>query len=375
MSTKYQIDLLKKLIKIYERRALQNSDFKQAVNININEKDFPLFFNYQEDYNEAIKQLLKDEIINVRYVRYTDDFSRIDLNLDNIDKAYKLLKRKNINVIIKEFENEFFSFNNDTIETIQNDYLRKKQEKRSIKSYLKDSFIDTIKAIYYIELNEEEIYERNFSVKVFNDSKRFESLKPMILSYYNDNKLIFEKYQITKKPTYLYLKGKGIVTINNQKINLSNIKTSMGISINEDLFISFENILQVITIENETTFHHYEDDKSLIIYLAGYSNTHKINVLNKIQEHNIDLYHYGDIDFGGFNILADLRKRVNENVKAFNMDLKTLIKYKRNQIIIKDKTYIENLKTLLNNSLLEDCYEVIQYMIDNNVKLEQESII
>lgn len=374
MSIKHQVKLLDRLLKIYERRVLNNSDFKQAVIININEKSFKEFFKEQEDYNDAIEQLLKENLISVRNLRYSNEYDRIDLNLDKIEKVYKKLKRRNLNDIIKEFEEEFFSYNNKTINKIQEVYLTQKKNKRSIRSYLKDSFINTIKAIYYMELNEDEIYERNFSVKIFNDSKTFESLKPMIANYYNNDESIFEKYNIVKKPTYLYFKGKGIIKIKNHKINLSDLKTSVGILYTEDLDLSFSDIKKVITIENETTYHFYRDDESLIIYLAGFSNGHKIKTLNQLNSLGLDLYHYGDIDYGGFNILADLRSRVTKEIKTYNMDLKTLIKYKESHIPINDKSYIENLKTLLSNELLRDSYNVIEYMIKNKVRLEQESI-
>jgi len=86
--------------------------------------------------------------------------------------------------------------------------LKLKEERRSIKSYLTANFLDAINGVYYLELNQEEIYERNFSVKVYNDSKRFEQLKPTILSFYNTDKNIFKKHNVIKKPTYLYLKGR-----------------------------------------------------------------------------------------------------------------------------------------------------------------------
>ncbi len=373
MLTYYETNILHRLINIYERRLYNNSDFKQNVALRINSRDFKEYFNNQTEYDKAINNLISLKYITVKYLKHQREFERVILNIEKIDEIYNSLKRPNLNHKIQEFEEKFFSYNNETIKKLQDDYIKAKENRRSIKSYLTDNFIDAVKGVYYLELNEDEIYERNFSVKVYNDSKRLEQLKPMILSFYKTGEDIFKKYNVVKKPTYLYLKGRGSVFINDEAIDLTKVKVPVGIAIYNQLNIRFEDVIKVITIENETTFYDYEDKEALIIYLGGFSNSHKIFILNKLNKVTSNLFHYGDIDLGGFNILAHLRANVSPNIKPLNMDLKTLKSLNKHHIKITDDYYIDNLKTLLKNDLLEDCYDVISYMIKNKVKTEQES--
>lgn len=373
--TIYEKDILNNLIDIYERRLYNNSDFKQAVAIRINSKDYKEYFKNQNEYDKAIGNLRRLNYITTKNLKNERVVERVILNITNVATIYEKLNRDNLNVKIEEFEKVFFSYKNETISLLQNDYLKAKEEKRSIKSYLTNNYIDAIKGIYYLELNTDEIFERNFSVQVYNDSKRLEQLKPLIVSFYNNDKNIFEKYNVVRKPTYLYLKGKGTIIVNNENIDLDKLNIPIGITVDNELNIRFKNVLKVITIENETTFYEFNDDKALIIYLAGFSNSHKIHILNKLKIITEYIYHYGDIDYGGFNILAHLRANVSPNIKPLNMDLKTLKELSNYHIAIQDKKYLDSLKILLKNNLLEDCHEVISYMIEKKVKTEQESLV
>lgn len=373
--TIYEKDILNKLINIYERRLYNNSDFKQAVAIRINSKDYKEYFKNQNEYDKAISNLRKLNYITTKNLKNERVVERVILNIANVAVIYEKLNRDSLNVKIEEFEKEFFSYKNETISLLQSEYLKEKAEKRSIKSYLSGNYIDAIKGVYYLELNTDEIFERNFSVKVYNDSKRLEQLKPLIISFYKNDKNIFEKYNVVRKPTYLYLKGKGTVIVNNEIIDLDKLNIPIGITVDNELNIRFENVLKVITIENETTFYDFDDDESVVIYLAGFSNSHKIYILNKLKTITESIYHYGDIDYGGFNILAHLRANVSPDIKPLNMDLKTLKELSDYHILIQDKKYLDSLKTLLKNEYLEDCHEVISYMIENKVKTEQESLV
>jgi hypothetical protein len=85
-------------------------------------------------------------------------------------------------------------------------------------------------------------------------------------------------------------------------------------------------------------------------------------------------YHWGDIDYGGFSMLARLRREIKNNIHPFCMNLDELAHYKNLTASI-STAYIEKLQTLLKRDELSDCFPCINYMIDNKIKLEQEAII
>ena len=128
---------------------------------------------------------------------------------------------------------------------------------------------------------------------------------------------------------------------------------------------------KVITIENLTTFNSFVDRDAFVIYLGGYHNSIRRNMIRKIYENNPDkkYYHYGDIDAGGFYILQDLRRKTGIPFAPLNMNLGTIKKYKDYT-----KKLTKNDRSRLKNLLGGEFDEVINYMLENDCKLEQEAI-
>ena len=73
------------------------------------------------------------------------------------------------------------------------------------------------------------------SVKLFNDSKKLETIESPIRSFlyrygeYDDKDTVLEEHNILKTPTYVMLKGKGILNFG-QTIDLSKIDGDIGLS-------------------------------------------------------------------------------------------------------------------------------------------------
>ncbi|MDE6679297.1 MAG: DUF2220 domain-containing protein [Ruminococcus sp.] len=128
---------------------------------------------------------------------------------------------------------------------------------------------------------------------------------------------------------------------------------------------------KVITIENLTTFNRFCEENAMVIYLGGYHNTHKRNFIRKLYVQNPDIayYHYGDIDVGGFYILLHLRNKTGIHFLPYNMDIATLQQYSD-----LTKQLTDNDRKRLQNWTDKEFSQVIQYMLDNNCKLEQEAI-
>lgn len=368
---KYKEILLKDLMAIYEKRDANSSNFKTKIKIKITKEKYPKYFETPEEYDEAIKQLEKLEYVFVKKVPHDTVVDNISLNLDKIDEIKGLLGIEGISEKRQLLLAELNRYDDDIIVNLKNEIIDRINKNKSIKQYLSNEYIDAIKAVHYLENLDHNVYERNASNYIFNDSKKLAKVKMQIESIYNDEN-IFEKKGIMSITPYLYVKGEGIIYINSQKIDLKNLANSIGIPIDKVDELSFENISKVTTIENLTTFYDYVSD-GLIIYLGGFSTRSQIQVLKKIKEVCKDFYHFGDIDYGGFTILNNLMEELNLDIKAVNMNLNTLINnLKYTQSFDNDK-YIDRLKTLLSKPLLKEYFDVIQYMIDNKVWLEQES--
>lgn len=369
---KYDEILLRDLINIYERRDANSSNFKNSIKIKLTKEKYPKYFENISEYDEAINNLLNKNYIRIKKIPHDTVIDSIILNLDKIEEIKELLNINSVSIKRERLLNELKKYNDKIIVDLLNDINYKINNNKSIKQYLNDDFIDSIKAIHYIENLDHIVYERNASNYIYNDSKRLNLLKRIIISIY-DNENIFEEKGIINTTPYLYVKGEGNIIINNQEINLLNLNTSIAIPIDDINIISFSNINKIITIENLTTFYNYKND-GLIIYLGGFPTKSQIELLKKLKLYCNKFYHFGDIDYGGFMILNNLIDNLNINIEAINMDLTTLLNNIEYTQIINDDKYILKLKSLLNINNLKSHFDVINYMIDNKIWLEQESL-
>ena len=368
---KYNDIILKDLMSIYEKRDANSSNFKTKIKIKITEKTYPKYFNDPSGFDESIKELKKQGLIDYKLVPHDTVIDFIILNLDRVDDVKSILGIKGISDIRERLLEELNKYDDKKIVELKTTILERINSNKSIKQYLDDNFIDAIKAIHYIENLDHDVYERNASNYIYNDSKRLASLKTTLNAIYDSDNILEESGILSVTP-YLYVKGDGIIKINNQTIDLSLCGTSIGIPIDNVDIINFENINKVTTIENLTTFYDYKDD-GLIIYLGGFSSSSQIECLKKIKECTRNFYHFGDIDFGGFTILNNLMEQLNINIKAINMDVQTLKKYSQYTQAFDDEEYVKKLKSLLDKPFLKPFYSTIEYLIENKIWLEQEA--
>lgn len=136
------------------------------------------------------------------------------------------------------------------------------------------------------------------------------------------------------------------------------------------LKVIFERML--MTVENLTSFNRVQHDNTFFVYLSGYHNTAKRKFIQLIKNQNetLEFYHFGDIDPDGLLILENLKYKTGIDFKPFCMGVEQLKKYERYC-----KPLVENDRTKADGLIKSGKYvETVQYMLDNNVKLEQEII-
>ena len=133
---------------------------------------------------------------------------------------------------------------------------------------------------------------------------------------------------------------------------------------------------KVITVENLTTYHDCDEPDAVYIYLGGYHNTSKQKLLELIYTNNRDkdYYHEGDIDLYGFLILENLISRTQIPFKPLFMDVETIERFYRaglyKSLTARDRKMIDSKK----NSQLSAYKDILDYMLENDCKVEQESI-
>lgn len=385
--TNYEKTILNTLIDKYERS--KSFTGQNRVNRSFSVKVEKLFSEFADDaeydtfvqINEAVQDLLDKDHISISKKK-NGVIDRVFLNIRNIDSVYEYIKRKpkaETNKLLSDILRKYSS-ENDILFRYCNEQIERIGANKSVKFFNGNlsEFENILKAAAEITKIQEETYIRDFSIKVFKDSKVFESLKEKVadlLFQYGDfpqKETVFEELNVLKNPGHVYFKGCGIVMIGSQTIDLSELKGDIAISsmLIDDVSVKITG-KRLITIENLTTFNKFNKSDTFAVYLGGYHNTHRRNFIRKIYQYNpkIEYFHYGDIDAGGFYILLHLRQKTGIEFVPYNMSIDILKKYSSYTKSLTDDDR-ERLKNLKNTEFSE----TICYMLENNCKLEQEAM-
>ena len=387
----YRNEILNEFIDRYEKSSYYKGKSEKPRKISIVlHKKFPEYghsFHYEEtnELENIVFQLQSQGFVEFSKKSILGDRELILNQEENcLDRIYKELKRVPVKEKIMNYLHQLDEYH---VEGFVKDFIDEMKKKimydQSLSPYLKsydledlDSVIKILNGMYY---QDEEISFRKFSEKILNDTKKLIKYKKRILhivhDFYDDSledeDEVFEIFYIRKNPAYVYIRGNGILKINNQMIDLKQMNhyfvlPSLCI---KDLTIQNINAKQVMTIENLTSFHDLSLNDNFYIYTNGFHNHAIQQFLIKLYDFlgdEVNYLHFGDIDAGGFHIYNDLCKKTHIPFQTYHMDVDTLKKYDEytKKLTKNDK---KNLKSMKND-------EVIAYMLKNNVKLEQEIV-
>lgn len=394
MATKIEAKILGTLIDSYERSKTFTGD-------NLNEQKFKiatakLFPQYDDDSEFDLYKEINNTLQSLKakcFVDFTPERSgtikTVFLVKDSIGKIYQYIKREpkaNVNEQLQKIWHGY-ELLDKTIYAPLLEYIgeqsQRLKENKNILVFDGDlgEYQDILLAVKNILGNESEVFIRELSVKLFNSSKRLEEIeskvRTLLYKYgeYAEKETVLEEHNIIKTPTYVMVKGTGILDCG-QKIDLSKIGGDIGLSTQTlKTLTSIElNGASVITIENLTNFHKYIPNNELVIYLGGFHNTVKRELIKLVAKCNpsATFRHFGDVDAGGFYILEHLKEKTGVNFLPANMDMQTLAHNKNHW-----KKLTENDRKRLGD-LAKKYFEhdaVAKFMLDNNCKLEQESEI
>lgn len=390
-------DILNRLIDMYERRGAFDKDASslRAIQIEV-KKVYPEYvdrYNHDayKDINVAIEKFCMEGLISAEK-NSAGQYSKVRLKIDSVSECYRKLKRTSIPQQCEKAKKSLAEYQNcewSIIQAIIKDWFECLAEYKKLPYDLKydgkraSEIIRVLQAI--LKLNSE-TYIRNFSTALFKDSKRFQkefrSTVESILFDYTDE--VVEKdnilgfYNLYENPTYVMVKGNVVIQFDASVIDVSEMPDGIALS-----NASLEKIRtvtvkanKVITVENLTTYHDSDEDDTVHIYLGGYHNHSKQILLEKIYADNKSrtYFHKGDLDVYGFLILENLKEKTGIPFIPFMMDVATIERFYKaglyKELASTDVKVIEEKK----GTKLAAYADVLQFMIDNNCKVEQESI-
>ena len=395
---KRQKDVLKALLDKYEKSKTYRGENEVNQSFQVKPEDF--FKDYDSDFANLSEQedyerelfILEDAGL-IQLSKKNGVIKSIRMVLSAQYSYYVLLGRTELKQLESSQIEMYKSWlgRNDVLDSFCKTQVKRLEERKKAE-YEMPVAKEIIRILDYICGNTEEILERELSIELFRNSKTFEKdyrgkvltvLKKYgsfdeILENVPDEReqghAILAEYNVFSNPTYVNFKGEGILKLQDGK--MIELSPSMPIAIDSDTLDRIEDVevisSRIITVENLTSFNRVHDDKTFFIYLAGYHNTVKQSFIGKLAESNFgkEWFHFGDIDPDGFYILEHLKNKTGIPFKRLCMGINELKKYEEYCKPLEDND-IKKAQSLIRKGLYAD---MMRYMIEKNVKLEQEVI-
>ena len=240
----------------------------------------------------------------------------------------------------------------------------------------------------------EETPYRVFSVRTFNDSKAFEPLKAALASLARrhgpgwgeltpDEAL--RELGLTPNPTHVFLYGPWrLVGAGGQLVTLDGFYPAVGVPAVMLAGVQRAEIDplcvdRVVCVENLASFYElirYEGEQLAALCLWGNPAPPVRHLLARLAETlpaGIPLQVWADLDYGGLNILAQLRKLISPRFIPCRMDAATLEAHTRwaRPLTENDRHLLARLQGYAS---LADLRPVIARMLERGLKLEQEAV-
>lgn len=403
----YEGRILHALLDSYENSLLSRGENRVTIHISFpfTPKTMPAYFDESsleyEKIHAAVRHLESLGYVQTVWKDRKENhiIQKVVLREENVAGAYQYVKRTpksdQCRQQLETLERLFTECRTPVSQAFLSWLMERLQQGKSVKEYLELSDLKEserlVRAITAIEENQEECYLREFSVRCLGDSKLLENrlglirkiMKRFSGEYENmETDAILAEHGIYHTPNYVYVKGVGSLRIgrgDGAPLDLCMLRQGIGLS-GEDLdglqLSDLSRVKKVITIENLTTFFRWQEKDSMLIYLGGYHNTVRRKLLQNIYAKipQAEYLHFGDIDVGGFEIYRDLCQKTKIPFLPYLMGIQQLQQYESctRKLTENDRKRIGQ---MLEKEKREEIVQVLKYMEEKGVKLEQESIV
>lgn len=411
----YKKILLNRLLDKYEKSsAYLEGTARRRIILKFNAQQFPEYdiekTETRELVNSVVQDLTENGLIKFAWLKFEQGniIEKVWLCLDKLEASYREVGRVskkdrvgNVLLAVQRCRQRVITpwiamFLEATTEGIK--------DRMSLTPFLpndEELALAVLTALCEIEnKGEEECLERVFSLRCFGDSKYFErQLRDKIVNIvwrynlqYEDNMMeapteseILAQVGIVRAPEQIEFRGGIRGKLGGKEIDFSLFQ--YGATINsftskELEIIGFNSVQRVLFIENKANYLDYifkeKTRNELVIYLGGFYSPAKGQFIRKIYEASsakgLKYQHWGDIDVGGFRIFNRLKTEIINELKPFLMNKEALLA-KKNYWFSFDKHYASELKKLLAREDYAEFQEVIDFMLENGVRLEQEAFL
>lgn len=375
--------------------------------------DFPEYDIEQTEVriqiNRAVTALARQGLIHFSWMRGEENhiLAKVWLEPERLDEAYALCRRtpkKDIllQVSLDLLELEQVSTSSDWAREYCQDSLTVIEQKGRVPQIVPEDAQDRQDLFAVIKglagLGADEMTQRVFSVKILGDSKRFEtnvrSRLVRVLRQYLEHdedareEDLLRQVGLVRYPEQFEFCG-GLTWISgSQRVDFGGLKAGTSLSAEDLKTGSLElqpQSRRILSIENRANYFSYLRDskrpEELVIYHGGvYSPARKLFFQavcqamskNHPDSAQVEWLHWGDIDYGGFTMLARLRREINPGIQPYRMSLEELQRFET-LAQTTTKEYAAKLQSLRERPELTDCKDCIEYLAAHRIRLEQEN--
>ncbi|MFR8547068.1 MAG: Wadjet anti-phage system protein JetD domain-containing protein [Lachnospiraceae bacterium] len=247
---------------------------------------------------------------------------------------------------------------------------------------------EILKALTFIERNKRQLYVREASMMIYGSSKYLEEntlerVCRLLRAYKKrpckEDELvneILQDYSIIPERQKICLKGDITLKIGGRLLELGSLGD--GIEFFTEDLEALEQVsvhtVKFMTVENKTSYYRCRDQAVSFFYLGGYATRFQRDFLKKVYHDNpaIQYLHFGDLDAGGFYIHENLCRITGIPFGLYRMSEAEL---KKKEFSTCCQPLTDRDRKRLNSLADTELYgQTVRYMLDHNVKLEQEII-
>lgn len=412
---KYRELVLDRLLDKYERsKAYVNENAaNRRIMLKLCGGEFPEYnlenTEIRELINSVIFELWEKGLVEYEWFKFEHGniIDKVWLKLDRVDDTYieakRTSKRDKVDAIFRLIEEQKEDISKGWIRKFLEDVQTGIEKKKTVKPILSEepelvqALLKAFKAIN--DMGEEEYLERVFSLRCFGDSKYFErNIRKRLIDIVKRYLLmdsdgsediaddeVLSQVGLVRAPEQFDFCGNLVGRVGEYQVDFSAFKHGITINsqtVREIEIKAFKSIDKLLFIENKANYLDYilkkKKENELVVFHGGFYSPIKGLLFKKLydagQRTGVKYYHWGDIDVGGFRIFHRLKKNIIPELKPVLMDRAALCSKKQYWMSFDDK-YAKILKEMYENKDFEEFQQVIEVMLEEKVRLEQEAFL
>ena len=403
--------ILTRLLDKYEnsKHLLEPGVSKRRVMLRIDNKDLPEY-DYEnaetrDAYNKAGEECEQQGLISITWLSGRPVFSELILNLDHVYAAYSTIGKSHPKdtalSAAAEIEQALSGVSTPWIWCWKTEIVQKIRSTYRLPSFFSDR-ADNLAAfltmlLQYDALRGTAITMRAFSIRCFQNSKRFEhdfrdEFLRIAQQYDLELKELCQHQEMGWRDKLAYL---GIYA-RPESYEMSgrfSIFTSVGVADCSALFpcglailsssvddiqrFDLSNIQKVVFIENKTNYDEYLNSEiqgsELVIYHGGFLSPQKRKLVQKIKDSlsaEIPVFFWADIDLGGFQMFSRLQITLPQ-LQPMRMSAEDVCRYASFGLVRPIK-YLRCLEELLHQEEFPLFHDAICEILSHGITIEQE---